>query len=108
MIRVLLFGTALLMARGLALAAQPTFHWIGDLPGGTVYSRADSVSNGGTVVVGASGVENRGTEGFRWTPEAGIHQLPGASDIRINDVTPDGAAVFGWTRVSGPVTGMAQ
>lgn len=79
-----------------ALAAAPalagggaTFYAIGDLPGGTFFSRAYAVSADGTTVVGNS-VSSTGLEAFRWSVGGG---LVGIGDLAGGSVSADAEAV---------------
>lgn len=55
--------------------AQPSFHGLGDLPGGLSSSAALAVSSDGSVVVGSS-VSAVGAVAVRWTLGAGLAALP--------------------------------
>jgi len=76
-VAVLILGTL-----GLGQEAwAPTLMEIGDLPGGSLFSRANAVSADGSVVVG-TGVSDNGAEAFVWTQQDGftaLSDLPGGS-----------------------------
>ena len=72
---------------------------LGDLPGGTFFSEALGISNGGTVAAGGS-TNGNGTrhDGFRWTPGGGMVGLNtnnSSIGTEMNDVTPDGSIIVG-------------
>jgi probable HAF family extracellular repeat protein len=78
---------------------------LGDLPGGAVESRAESVSADGSVIVG-QGASALGNEAFRW--EGGVMQ--GLGDLAGGtfassalDVTLDGSVVVGWGTNAGGI-----
>jgi probable HAF family extracellular repeat protein len=58
-----------------ALADEPYFMGIGDLPGGDVYSVAHDISGNGKVVIGYSSSRRNAFDAFRWTKEEGIQWL---------------------------------
>ena len=72
---------------------------LGDLPGGTVESRANFLSADGAVIVGQSQSAN-GLEAFRWTETSGmvgLGKLPGGTFFfsRALSVSADGTVVVG-------------
>jgi probable HAF family extracellular repeat protein len=70
---------------------------LGDLPGGQLNSRANGVSEDGSVVVG-QGTSAIGSEAFRWTQTAGMFGLgilPGFGASSALDLSADGAIVIG-------------
>lgn len=69
--------TLALVLAGLALPGSAEIIGLGDLSGGTDFSRADGVSDDGSVVVGRSRSGNRSFDGdsveaFRWTMATGM------------------------------------
>ncbi len=80
-------------------APEPTtsFHGLGDLPGGSVYSEAWGVSGDGRVVVGVSN-SAFGSEAFRWESGLmiGLSDLSGGSfSSEARAVTPNGSTIVG-------------
>ena len=75
------------------------FVLLGELQGGSYYSRAEDMSQDGSVIVGHS-VSGRGWESFRWHEDDGmisLGDLPGGNfDHRAMGVSHDGAVVVGW------------
>ena len=71
---------------------------LGDLPGGSFHSAANSVSADGSVVVGFSSSGN-GNEAFIWTAGGGmvgIGDLPGGTfSSNAVDISADGSVVVG-------------
>jgi probable HAF family extracellular repeat protein len=108
----------LALAVALAAAAEPFFLGLGDLPGGSSFSRAWGVSADGSVVVGFDSAA-AGFEAFRWTEAggmAGLGDLPGGSfGSWARSVSADGSTVIGvghsengseafrWTEAGGMV-----
>lgn len=89
-------GTVMLsppLASAASAVPGATFTGVGDLPGGTAYSRLVSVSPDGAVAFGFSS-SAIGNEPFRWDAADGIQgfgvSLPGAEDI-----SEDGRVVVG-------------
>lgn len=95
---------------------EATFEGLGDLPGGSFYSRAQGVSADGSVVVGVSLSGNgsgNADEAFRWTESGGMQglgALPGEDfDSAAEGVSDDGSVVVGssyseafrWTEAGG-------
>ncbi|PHQ88682.1 MAG: HAF repeat/PEP-CTERM domain-containing protein, partial [Sulfurimonas sp.] len=66
----LALGTYLLLSLS-SLHAESELVGLGDLAGGSFFSRAFSVSSDGSVVVGES-TSASGLEAFRWTQTGGI------------------------------------
>ncbi len=105
--RIIAIGTGLFMTALSASAA--TFQGLGDLPGGSFFSRANGVSADGSVVVGLS---DSGTiaGAFRWTTGGGMVGL-GGSFSTAHAVSADGSVVVGesdneafrWTAGGGLV-----
>ena len=98
----LAFGVLVIFAPASTLAG-PVFLGLGDLPGGTAFSRAQGVSADGTTVVGASR-SAQGLEAFRWTFEGGmigLGDLPGG-EFRSEafDVSANGSVVLGSGRTA--------
>lgn len=103
-----------------ALAGQPSFLGLGDLPGGTYGSAAKGVSIDGTVVTGwSSGWV--GTEAFVWSSREGLRPIGtldesngvnfsvGYGVSRTGQVvgqtsSPDGSLGFLWTNTTGMVS----
>jgi probable HAF family extracellular repeat protein len=71
---------------------SPHFTGLGDLPGGDLFSTAQSVSADGAFVVGYSHTVD-GTEAFRWTPTEGIVALGFA---HASAISADGATIVGY------------
>lgn len=90
----------------LLLADEAMFMGLGDLPGGHIYSIAQSVSADGTIVVGTSSSNSGGATGyeaFRWTAREGIVGLgdlygPGNVLSTANGVCSHGPTIVGWSR----------
>jgi probable HAF family extracellular repeat protein len=78
---------------------------LGDLPGGSFWSRAIAVSADGTVVVGGSNSAS-GDEAFRWTAAGGMEglgDLPGGDFYSVaNGVSGDGSIVVGVSYAETP------
>jgi probable HAF family extracellular repeat protein len=72
-------------------AAQASFMGLGDLPGGSVHSKALAVSSDGSVVVGFSFITS-GVEVFRWTSGGG---MVGLGDLPGGGVSSAGSGVSG-------------
>jgi probable HAF family extracellular repeat protein len=69
---------------------------LGDLPGGSFFSEALSISADGSVVVGRSSSDS-GDQAFRWTADGGMRKL---WDLLLSHgVDP---AADGWTRLGFP------
>ncbi len=98
-----IFGTVSEMNRIYAASFIP----LGDLPGGSFSSRANGVSDDGSVIVGG-GVGANGPEGFRWTVAGGIQPL-GSMLIgpivaaEATAVSSDGMFIAGFEANSGIV-----
>jgi probable HAF family extracellular repeat protein len=75
---------------------------LGDLPGGSYWSRAFAISADSAVIVGES-TSNAGPKAFRWTAESCMVSLGdlagGALGSRARDVSGDGSIIVGH---SGP------
>lgn len=92
----------ILLANSVVLAAS--FTPLGDLPGGSVFGLAYSISGTGrTTVVGFSS-SSSGNEPFRWTNDGGLLGLGHLNEIEgsFNDgsargVTADGSTVVGYS-----------
>ena len=109
---------ALLFAPAAAVAGDPFFTGVGDLPGGNVLSAANGVSGDGAVVAGYSNTAT-GDEAIRWTQQGGLQglgDLPGgATYSQARAVSADGSTIVGsstsasggegfrWLAGSGPV-----
>lgn len=93
-----LLAAALLGAGAASAQNQPSFTGVGDLPGGTVGSIAEAVSDDGTVVVGGSD-SAAGPEAFRWTRAGGLQglgDLPGGIfSSHATGVSANGAVIVG-------------
>ncbi len=77
---------------------RPSFYGLGDLPGGTSYSRATGVSPDGLAVVGESDSGEPNYEGFLWWNGmmTGLGDLPGgAFTSRGTAVSSEGFVVVG-------------
>ncbi|OHB48846.1 MAG: hypothetical protein A2Y10_06230 [Planctomycetes bacterium GWF2_41_51] len=76
-----------------------SFRGLGDLPGGSFYSRVHDVSADGSVVVGSSSSGN-GYEAFRWTSETGMQglgDLPGRDFYSVaQGISGDGSVIVGY------------
>lgn len=72
--------------------------FLGDFPGGDLYSEAYGMSADGSVVVGR-GTNSGGYMAFRWTPTSGLvalGDLPGGGqDSWARDVSADGSVIVG-------------
>lgn len=77
-----------------SFGTTPSFHGLGDLPGGYYISFARDVSDKGPVVVGRSHSDS-GYKAFCWTPHAGINGLGFGTGEAVSS---DGSIVLG----SGP------
>jgi probable HAF family extracellular repeat protein len=99
------------IAPSAAVAGNWSFQGLGDLPGGSVNSRARAVSADGSVVVGY-GYSASGQEAFRWTSATGmvgLGDLPGGLDWPAasfasggGGVSADGSVIVGFgTSASG-------
>ena len=111
------FVSAALTVCGLSASAfASTFQGLGDLPGGTVESRAYAVTNSG--VVGGWAMSANGQEAYRWTSTTGMQPMgdfsTGTFGSGIHAINGDGSHMggFGTTntgtiatefRVPGPV-----
>ena len=87
------------LALGLAPPAEAqSFQGLGDLAGGSFFSRANGVSADGSVVVGQSN-STSGVEAFRWTSVGGmvgLGDLPGGIfRSAATGVSADGSVVVG-------------
>jgi probable HAF family extracellular repeat protein len=77
---------------------------LADLPGGTFASRANAISENGSVVVGSSSSAlSPSGEAFRWQSGnlTGLGLLPGASYSVANAVSEDGSVIVGASLSSG-------
>lgn len=83
--------------------AGPVFIGLGDLPGGSFFSRANAVSADGTTVVGAS-ISNLGGEAIYWTFGGGMVGLGdltgGIFTSQAFDVSADGLVIIGESQSS--------
>jgi probable HAF family extracellular repeat protein len=81
---------------------------LGDLAGGTFFSRAEAASVDGSVIVGWSASDS-GFEAFRWTEAdgmVGLGDLAGGSFLsRARDVSADGSVVVGTGESDAGVEG---
>jgi len=108
----------LAVSASVAQGATPSFHALGDLPGGDFYSNALAVSPGGSVVVGwsRSTLSNSTYAGetFIWTEAGGMQglgALPGGTNSGAFAVSENGSVVVGyssgeafrWTAATGMV-----
>lgn len=86
----------LLVAATASGEIPPRFRGLGDLPGGSVFSKAYGVSGDGRVVVGEGGT-SAGRRGFRWTAERGMLELglTYATNGIASAVSPDGSIAVG-------------
>ena len=83
--------------------------WLGDLPGGDFYSRANGISADGSVIVG-EGMNESGTTAYRWTSSEGmvdIGRLPGSFYSTATAVSADGEVVIGFSATGGLLNGEA-
>ncbi len=74
-------AAVLVCVGGSALAVEPGFQGLGDLPGGTTFSEAYAISADGTSVVGYSS-STSGFQAYRWRKiggMAGLGDLPGGA-----------------------------
>ncbi|HQU73354.1 MAG TPA: hypothetical protein PLG66_13715, partial [Calditrichia bacterium] len=78
---------------------QPIFTPLGDLPGGSVYSKAYGTSADGTVIVG-EGQGSSGTLGFIWREGQGMVSVGGFPGQQVRsflwDVSSDGSTAVGF------------
>jgi probable HAF family extracellular repeat protein len=79
---------------GTAVAVEPSFRGLGELPGGINSSLGRAVSPDGSVVVGTS-FSSGGAEAFRW--EEGV--MTGLGDLSGGSFSSGGAAVSAFGRV---------
>jgi probable HAF family extracellular repeat protein len=109
--RVVLLGIVSLLAPSAALADEPYFMGLGDLPGGDYWSEVLDISADGTTVVGSSEAE-AGLEAYKWTNPAtggagmiGLGDLPGGPFLSIAwGVNADGSVVVGSSYVDDTYT----
>lgn len=92
-------GTLLLALSHQAIAQDASFQGLGDLPGGSFFSYALGVSDGGNVVTGV-GNSPSGEEAFRWTKEGGMvglgNSLVGGFMVQAKRVSRDGSVTGGY------------
>jgi probable HAF family extracellular repeat protein len=87
---------ALAAALASTATADPSFRGLGDLPGGSLFSVAENVSDNGSTVVGYSGSAS-GEAAFRWTAAGGMEPLTsGAFWSHALDVSADGSVLVGY------------
>ncbi len=89
LVAVLLFGSV-----PSAFATTVSFQGLGDLSGGSFWSRANGVSADGSTVVGESQSASSGFKAFRWTSASGMVGL-GLSASYARGVSADGSTVVG-------------
>jgi len=99
------FGALAVLSTAVCAQAQPLLTGLGDLPGGSFYSRARAVSADGLVVGGTSYSFNGTTgedgccEAFVWTMDSGMQglgDLPGgAFESEVFALAADGLIAFG-------------
>ncbi len=85
-----------------ASASETSFQGLGDLPGGSFYSRPFDVSSNGSVVVGFSiSASSDPFEAFHWTEAGGmvgLGSLPGGDFHSVaRGVSADGTVVVGYS-----------
>jgi probable HAF family extracellular repeat protein len=76
---------------------------IGELPGGTFFSRAEGISDDGTIITGSSN-SAAGLEAFRWTQSEGMVGLgipTGMASSAAHGISADGTTIVG--SVAGPL-----
>lgn len=92
-------GTLLLALSHQAIAQDASFQGLNDLPGGSFFSYALGVSDGGNVVTGV-GNSPSGEEAFRWTKEGGMvglgNTLVGGFMVQAKRVSRDGLVTGGY------------
>src|SRR5262249_36563592 len=79
---------------------QDGFEFLGDLPGGRVFTLAEGISGEGSTIVGFAGsYDSSGNEAFRWDQTSGmvgLGFLPNkAANSEAISVTPDGSVIVG-------------
>lgn len=90
-----------LVAAAAPTHAAATFSELGDLPGGHVYTVANTVSADGRVVVGFAVSSDEGTEAFWWSQATGMIGLgvpAGSIATEATAVSADGSVVAGFTQ----------
>jgi probable HAF family extracellular repeat protein len=84
--------------------ATPAFIPLGQMPGSTFGTYADSISGDGNVVVGHGWMTGTDADAFRWTRTGGFENLragrPDVVDSHAYDVNVDGSVVVGYNRKS--------
>jgi uncharacterized membrane protein len=95
-----LFSAASLALLAGTCLAQPSFHGLGDLPGGNTLSEGWAVSGDGRVVVGASITGGSGFSQqyspFRWTQDGGLEALViNFGSTKAFAVSRDGSVITG-------------
>jgi len=94
----IMLGLMIVARAGLAYGVEPSFHGLGDLPGGGNSSSGLGVSANGTVAVGSSR-SSQEDEAFRWTASEGmvaIGSLDGGRFRQPMGVSADGSVIVGW------------
>ena len=93
-------GLVVILSTPSSARAAASLTPLGDLPGGSVLSVANSVSDDGSTVVGHSSSASGDYEAFRWTKGTGmvgLGDLSGGSFFSIaNGVSGDGSVVVGY------------
>ena len=97
--RYVLIGPIVFLAALFPVEADPFFTGLGDLPGGSIYSRAMGISADGLVVVGDSH-STWDDEAFRWTEARGMVGF--GNESRAFDASADGSVVVGLMASGNP------
>lgn len=95
---IIMLTIMVLILAGAHANAAPSFHSLGDLPGGGIATLPAAMSSDGSVVVGSS-YSGNGYEAFRWTLESGIvglGDLPGGIfNSHASGISGDGRVIVG-------------
>jgi probable HAF family extracellular repeat protein len=95
---IIFLGFLVVLSSIVEYVSAASFQGLGDLPGGSFYSKAYGVSANGSVVVGGA-TSASGAEAFRWTSGGGmvgLGDLPGGNFMSSAfDVSADGSVVVG-------------